>query len=69
MVKKLSEQKKRELRLLYDSFEVKNMSFVDFIKAHERLLDPATMQEDFNRICHQRHNAGIIDTAIKDNRG
>ena len=67
-MKKLTEQKKRELRQLYDSFEKKDMSFGDFIKAHERLMDPKTMQEDFNRICHQRHNAGIINTAIKNNR-
>lgn len=63
-MKKLSHERKCELRRLYDSFEVKDMSFADFLKAHERLMDPKTMQEDFAKICRQRAATGQINSAL-----
>ena len=52
---------------LSHSFDKKDMSFEEFLKAHKRLMDPSTMQADFAHICHQRHTKGQIDRAIRGN--
>lgn len=55
----------RELKTIYDQFEKKDMTFLEFLKAHRRLEDPKTMAEDFARIRHMRTAKGQIDKAVR----
>jgi len=55
---------REKINTLYDSFDKKDMSRAEFHKAYARLIDPATMQEDFARIRHQRLEVGKINRAL-----
>lgn len=59
---------REQINALYDAFEKKDMSRTEFHKAYARLMDPATMQEDFARIRHQRTTKGQIDKVLGDGK-
>lgn len=46
--------RKSDVRALYDSFKVKDMSFREFKRALGRVSDPELMERDLNRVQTQR---------------
>lgn len=63
------------LRELYNSFEVKDVSFKQFVKEMKSLADPVLAQKDINNIvngCVRRKTAEIravqIEKALKENK-
>ena len=58
-----------KIRILYDSFEVKGISFQEFHKRMKRLEDPKTMNEDLGRLMTQRHEVNTINYAIRGQQG
>ena len=55
----------QKIRLLYNSFDKKDMSFQEFHRRMKRLQDPATMNEDLGRLMTQRHEVNTINNALK----
>ena len=55
----------QKIRILYDSFDKKDLSFQEFHKRMKRLQDPETMNEDLGRLMTQRHEVNTINNAIK----
>ncbi len=54
-----------KIRILYDSFEKKDISFQEFYRRMKRLEDPGTMNEDLGRLMTQRHEVNTINNAIR----
>jgi len=59
----------KQLRQIYNKFDVKDMSFTDFAKEMQDLSDPIKMQQDLAAIelikARERTNRARIDRAIK----
>jgi len=59
----------QQIRMLYDSFEKKDIGFDEFHRRMKRLEDPETMNEDLGRLMTQRREIQTINNALKNQRG
>ena len=57
----------RDMKALYDSFQVKDMPFAEFRRELIDATDPAKAQADLAGIMRARANGRAIDAAIRRN--
>ena len=60
--------KVQRIRVLYDSFEKKDMPFEDFLKEFTGASDPKKIQDDLELIQREKYVRTEIDNALKANR-
>ena len=65
MFRCLAHEKVMRLKQVYDTFEKKDIPFVEFCVEYELCTNPMLMQQDMENMMATRHNKSIIDNATR----